>query len=55
MAAVVFTVDWESQSGVPPIPNEEIAEARGREPGRADPVRERRPGAARTRSSAPGG
>src|SRR5262249_6990682 len=25
MAAVVFTVDWESQSGVPPIPNEEIA------------------------------
>jgi predicted TIM-barrel fold metal-dependent hydrolase len=26
MAAVVFTVDWESQSGVPPIPNEEIAE-----------------------------
>jgi len=27
MAAVVFTVDWESQSGIPPIPNEEIAEA----------------------------
>jgi predicted TIM-barrel fold metal-dependent hydrolase len=27
MAAVVFTVDWESQSGRPPIPNEEIAEA----------------------------
>jgi len=26
MAAVVFTVDWESQSGIPPIPNEEIAE-----------------------------
>jgi uncharacterized protein len=26
MAAVVFTVDWESQSGVAPIPNEEIAE-----------------------------
>ena len=26
MAAVVFTVDWESQSGVPPIPNEEIAD-----------------------------
>jgi predicted TIM-barrel fold metal-dependent hydrolase len=26
IAAVVFTVDWESQSGVPPIPNEEIAE-----------------------------
>jgi uncharacterized protein len=27
MAAVVFTVDWESRSGIPPIPNEEIAEA----------------------------
>ncbi len=27
MAAVVFTVDWESQSGRPPIPNEEIAAA----------------------------
>jgi hypothetical protein len=27
MAAVVFTVDWEARSGVPPIPNEEIAEA----------------------------
>ena len=27
LAAVVFTVDWESQSGIPPIPNEEIAEA----------------------------
>jgi len=27
MAAVVFTVDWESRSGRPPIPNEEIAEA----------------------------
>ena len=26
LAAVVFTVDWESQSGLPPIPNEEIAE-----------------------------
>ena len=26
MAAVVFTVDWESQSGLPPISNEEIAE-----------------------------
>ncbi len=26
MVAVVFTVDWESQSGIPPIPNEEIAE-----------------------------
>ena len=27
IAAVVFTVDWESRSGIPPIPNEEIAEA----------------------------
>ena len=27
MAAVVFTVDWESRSGRPTIPNEEIAEA----------------------------
>ena len=27
MAAVVFTVDWESNSGITPIPNEEIAEA----------------------------
>ncbi|HEX3454098.1 MAG TPA: amidohydrolase family protein [Gaiellaceae bacterium] len=26
LAAVVFTVDWEAQSGLPPIPNEEIAE-----------------------------
>jgi len=27
MVAVVFTVDWESRSGIPPIPNEEIADA----------------------------
>jgi uncharacterized protein len=27
MAAVVFTIDWEARSGIPPIPNEEIAEA----------------------------
>jgi uncharacterized protein len=27
IAAVVFTVDWESRSGIPPIPNEEIAAA----------------------------
>jgi uncharacterized protein len=27
LAAVVFTVDWELESGIPPIPNEEIAEA----------------------------
>jgi predicted TIM-barrel fold metal-dependent hydrolase len=26
LAAVVFTVDWELRSGIPPIPNEEIAE-----------------------------
>ena len=24
MAAVVFTVDWESTSGRPPVPNEEV-------------------------------
>jgi predicted TIM-barrel fold metal-dependent hydrolase len=27
LGAVVFTVDWESRSGIPPIPNEEIADA----------------------------
>jgi uncharacterized protein len=27
LAAVVFTVDWESRSGIPPIPSEEVAEA----------------------------
>ena len=27
IVAVVFTVDWESRSGIPPIPSEEIAEA----------------------------
>jgi uncharacterized protein len=27
LAAVVFTVDWESRSGIAPIPSEEIAEA----------------------------
>jgi predicted TIM-barrel fold metal-dependent hydrolase len=32
MAAVVFTVDWESRSGIPPIPNEEIAEAAAANP-----------------------
>jgi predicted TIM-barrel fold metal-dependent hydrolase len=32
MACVVFTVDWESQSGIPPVPNEEIAEAAARHP-----------------------
>ena len=26
LAAVVFTVDWELRSGIPPIPNEEIAD-----------------------------
>ena len=30
LAAVVFTVDWESRSGIPPIPNEETAARRGR-------------------------
>jgi predicted TIM-barrel fold metal-dependent hydrolase len=32
MAAVVFTVDWEAQSGIAPIPNEEIAEAAAANP-----------------------
>jgi predicted TIM-barrel fold metal-dependent hydrolase len=32
IAAVVFTVDWESQSGIAPIPNEEIAEAAAANP-----------------------
>jgi predicted TIM-barrel fold metal-dependent hydrolase len=32
MAAVVFTVDWEAHSGIPPIPNEEIAEAAAANP-----------------------
>jgi uncharacterized protein len=32
MAAVVFTVDWESRSGIPPISNEEIAEAAAANP-----------------------
>ena len=32
MAAVVFTVDWEARSGLPPIPNEEIAEAAAANP-----------------------
>src|SRR5438477_8260690 len=27
IGAVVFGVDWESKSGIPPIPNEEVAEA----------------------------
>ena len=32
LAAVVFTVDWESRSGIAPIPNEEIAEAAAANP-----------------------
>ena len=32
MAAVVFTVDWEARSGIPPIPNEEIAEGAAASP-----------------------
>ncbi len=42
-----------STAGRPPIPNEEIADAARREPGRADPVRERRPRAARRRRARP--
>jgi uncharacterized protein len=32
LAAVVFTVDWESRSDIPPIPNEEIAEGAAANP-----------------------
>lgn len=32
MAAVVFAVDWESRSGIAPIPNEEIADAAAANP-----------------------
>ena len=32
IAAVVFTVDWQPRSGIPPIPNEEIAEAAAANP-----------------------
>ncbi len=32
MAAVLFTVDWESRSGIPPVPNEEILDAARQNP-----------------------
>ena len=32
IAAVLFTVDWESQSGIAPIPNEEILDAAAQSP-----------------------
>jgi predicted TIM-barrel fold metal-dependent hydrolase len=32
LAAVLFTVDWESRSGIPPIPNEEILDAARQNP-----------------------
>ena len=32
LAAVLFTVDWESRSGIPPIPNEEILDAAAQNP-----------------------
>ena len=32
MAAVLFTVDWERISGIPPIPNEEIVDAARKNP-----------------------
>ena len=54
MAAVLFTVDWESRSGRPPIPNEEIAEAARANPDVLIPFASVDPAAA-TRSSAPGG
>ena len=51
IAAVVFTVDWESRSGIPPIPNEEIAEAAAANPDLLIPfasVDPARPNAVRT-------
>ena len=56
MMAVVFTVDSESFTGQPRVPNEEIAEVGERERRRADPVREHRPAqgeARRRRGAAP--
>ena len=32
LACVLFTVDWESKSGIPPIPNEEILDAAAKNP-----------------------
>jgi uncharacterized protein len=32
LAAVLFTVDWESRSGIAPIPNEEILDAAAQNP-----------------------
>ena len=55
MAAVVFTVDWESQSGRPPVPNEEVLEGAARVLRRPDPLRERRPGPPRRAPNAPAG
>ena len=55
LAAVVFTVDWESSSGVAPIPNEEIAEAARENPdvlipfASVDPARAGRASSARRR------
>jgi uncharacterized protein len=51
IAAVVFTVDWEARSGIPPIPNEEIAEAAAANPDLLIPfasVDPARPNAVRT-------
>ncbi|HVS84267.1 MAG TPA: amidohydrolase family protein [Gaiellaceae bacterium] len=45
IAAVLFTVDWETRSGIPPIPNEEILDAARKNPdvlipfGTVDPAR----------------
>ena len=43
MMAVIFTVDSESFTGQPRVPNEEIAEVGARERRRAHPIREHRP------------
>ena len=51
LAAVVFTVDWELESGRAPIPNEEIAAAARDNADVLTRIRERRPGTRTTRRS----
>ena len=51
LAAVLFTVDWEARSGRPPDPERGDRRRRARQPGRPDPVRERRSRPEPTRSS----
>ena len=51
MMAVVFTVDATTAMGVPPVPNDEIAQAAAEQPGRADRVRLGRPAPGSGRST----